>query len=362
TLRKDFPRDLPHLQPGSLDQFPEPCLIDGAPREFFFQFGLAEVGVFHLIDQLTIWLVKAAKSSLNDPSQGWEPTLRHNLDHFISLDIEAYKNTVNRKAGWKVFDAKFFRSGQKLDTLEKGVTVLLEASTEQVPLRNNINDKQLSITSKSETGMLGQSVTCLIWPGTSASGKPIISSTYSPETVTTIGELKEKADNLSCLESLENFLNSLERYFQGFNLNLPIPVGIIFAVKRPFKLIGSVSDIELIPYVVEVRASSDRITLFSAGNDEPVGPTQALAVANPELMRTVSGVPELPAVSIVGAGSVGSKLALHFAKSGIEPTSISDSGILRPAHLLCCRRVLFAPSHVAQCYVAAIFQNLRLKS
>lgn len=330
TLRMDFPRDLPHLQPGNITKFPEPCLIDGAPREFFFQFGLAEVGIFHLIDQLAIWLRKAATSSLIDYSQGWEPTMRQNLNHLLSLDIEAYQNTVARKPGWKVFGTDFYRSGQKTDTINKDLSILLEAGSEQVPLRNDINDKQISISHQSDNGMLGQTVTCLIWPGADAGGKPIISSTYTPETVTTMGELKEKAAELCCLEQLEIFLNNIERYFNSYILKLPIPVGIVLAVRRPCHLIGSKSDIELIPYVFEINASPERTGLLANGNNEPVGPCQALAEANPQLMRNVSGTLELPALAMIGAGSVGSKLALHFAKSGIGVKSISDSGILRP--------------------------------
>src|SRR4051794_2451958 len=45
-LRADFPRNLPHIQPGSLSELPRPCLIDGNQREYFFQFGLVELGVF----------------------------------------------------------------------------------------------------------------------------------------------------------------------------------------------------------------------------------------------------------------------------------------------------------------------------
>src|SRR5690606_16529743 len=51
-LRPDFPRDLPHLQPGPPDAPPRPCLIDGDQREYFFQFGLVEAGIFHLVHQL----------------------------------------------------------------------------------------------------------------------------------------------------------------------------------------------------------------------------------------------------------------------------------------------------------------------
>lgn len=53
-LRSDFPRHLPHLQPSPSDALSRPCLIDGNQREYFFRFGLVELGVFHLVHQLVL--------------------------------------------------------------------------------------------------------------------------------------------------------------------------------------------------------------------------------------------------------------------------------------------------------------------
>ena len=65
-LRENFPRDLPHLQPGPLTEPPRPCLIDGNEREYFFQFGLVELGVFNRVHPLVLWLRHAAEGALID--------------------------------------------------------------------------------------------------------------------------------------------------------------------------------------------------------------------------------------------------------------------------------------------------------
>ena len=47
---------------------------------------------------------------------------------------------------------------------------------------------------------------------------------------------------------------------------ITIPIGIVLCARRPIHLIGSTSDIELLPYVVEIRASRNRASLFAGGD------------------------------------------------------------------------------------------------
>lgn len=331
SLRMNFPRNLPHLQPGKITEPPEPCLIDGSIREYFFQFGLAEVGVFHLIDQLAIWLRKAATSSLIDYSQGWEPTLRQNLEHTAYLDVEGFQNSVERSAGFKIYGSEYFRIGAASATLDEELCILLETRQEQVPLRQSNTDKQLSVTyNDNGNAMMGNTVVGLVWAGKDASGNPIISDRYSAETVTNIGELKARAETLKCDVPLTQFLQSLERYFNGLNYNFPIPVGVILGIRRPCNVMGFNSDVELLPYIFELNAKSNRRSLFLSGDSEPVKPVQAVAEITQTFLLGISEAPDIPALTMLGAGSVGSKLALHLAKSGSTMSSIADKGYFRP--------------------------------
>ena len=70
-----------------------------------------------------------------------------------------------------------------------------------------------------------------------------------------------------------------------------MPIAIVLCARRPFHLIGSPSDIELLPYIVELRAAAERTSLFAAEGDEVVAPAMQLDVANPALLRRVSGAP-----------------------------------------------------------------------
>jgi hypothetical protein len=139
-LRADFPRDLPHVQPGRLSEPPRPCLIDGNQREYFFQFGLVELGVFSLVHQLVLWLQRAAEGTLIHHGRGWEPTLRRDLNDVIVLDAEACRAAVDRNGGYRVLKATFFRYGGDGTLVHKQATTWLDISPTQVPLKRDDKD------------------------------------------------------------------------------------------------------------------------------------------------------------------------------------------------------------------------------
>lgn len=331
-LRPDFPRDLPHLQPGPPYAPPRPCLVDGDQCEYFFQFGLVEAGIFHLVHQLVLWLQRAAEGTLIDPAQGWEPALRRNLSDILIMDAETCRAIVDRQGGHRVFKARFYRSGSEAACISAGAAAILQAGTETVPLKRG--NKELFTSRPDERdGAFGNAVCCVAWPDKLPDGAAFVSDTYMPETVTTLGALRRRADELRCGRALDSFLASLERCFDGYVLNVPVPIAIVLCARRPFHLIGSPSEIELLPYVVELRAGPQRNSLFAAGDDEPVAPAMHLDATNPALLRTVSGAPETGPVAMLGCGSVGSKMAMHLARSGIQIPLVSDKGGLLPHNM-----------------------------
>ncbi|ABA06122.1 hypothetical protein Nwi_2872 [Nitrobacter winogradskyi Nb-255] len=125
-LRMDFPRDLPHVQPGPVTEPPRPCLIDGNQREYFFQFGLVELGIFNLVHQLVLWLQRAAEGTLIHHGRGWEPTLRCDLNDVIALNAEACRAVVDRNGGYRVLKSTFFRSGGDGSLVDKQGTTWLD--------------------------------------------------------------------------------------------------------------------------------------------------------------------------------------------------------------------------------------------
>jgi Prokaryotic E2 family A/ThiF family/Prokaryotic homologs of the JAB domain len=330
-LRMDFPRDLPHLQPGPLTELPRPCLIDGNPREYFFQFGLVELGVFNLVHQLVLWLQRAAEGTLIHHGSGWEPTLRRDLSDAIAIDAEACRAAVDRNGGYRVLKSRYYRLGADECLIGREVRTWLNVSQKQVPLKRD--DNELFVRRKQDGGSSGDTVCCLVWPDKLPTGDEFVAGSYMPETVDTYRRLLERADELDCGRALRVFFDNLERCFQGFNLEAPIPVAIILCARRPCPLVGSQSNIELLPYVLDIRAMKKRSSLLASGDGEPVAPAMQIDATNPTLLRNVSGAPVVAPVAMIGCGSVGSKMAMHLARSGIKLPVVSDNGSLRPHNM-----------------------------
>ncbi|OAZ07656.1 hypothetical protein TH4_20975 [Thalassospira tepidiphila MCCC 1A03514] len=336
-----------------MDEMPVPCIVDGKLDEYFAQFGLLEAGVFSLLNQLVKWLQNAAQGTLISASQGWEPTLRESLDSLLFLNAEHVRENVNRRGGFRLQKATFLRSGSNEDQLLDKAMTFVTCSDEAVPLNSFANSIEAEVL-KSKL-CRGHTVCIVLWSGKDASGKEFVDDEYASETVTTFSDLKARADRFGCRSHFDTVLAGLERVWElacrskkvGSEQSYfvcPIPVTVIFCVRRPVRLIGehNQSSIEILPYTVEFRPSSDSKSLLQHGNDEPVAPCSQLDITNPTLLRNVSGEEDLSPVAFLGAGSVGSKIALHLAKCGVEISAITDNGNLSPHNNA--RHALIAPA------------------
>ena len=73
---------------------PEPCLLIGSTSEL-----MGSQGVCALVDQLSLWLERAARLELIDPTQGWEPVRRDLIDDIIVADPGAMRAMVKATSG-----------------------------------------------------------------------------------------------------------------------------------------------------------------------------------------------------------------------------------------------------------------------
>lgn len=351
-LREDFPRHFPHLMPFSI--LPRPCLVDGDQDEFFLQFGLIDYGVFHLVDQLAIWLRKAAVNDLIDAEQGWEPMLRRHYRDIVQFDAEKVRYMVDKRGGWAVWKCRYFRMGEREGQLGESAETWLSSDGKRTSLKREDRDTFSWRPMRSDLRS-GNTVAAVIWPDKNADGSPFVHRTYFPEDVDTLGQLRARAEEFGCARGLNAFIASLERSFSGMALDSPIPVGVVLCARRPIHLIGTSSDIELLPYVIEIRAGSGRQSLFAQGNDEPVSPAVHYQSLSAPLLRSLSGSPERPALVMLGCGSVGSKLTLHAARSGQDIIGVSDRSILRPHNMA---RHALGPTLISQNKAEAVAKEL----
>src|SRR5690606_24450360 len=125
-----------------------------------------------------------------------------------------------------------------------GAAAIIEVSAEATPLKRT--DSDLFTARWAEDAAFGNTVCCVAWPDKLPDGSAFVADSYLPETVTSLAGLRQRAAALRCDRALEAFLRSLERCFQPYFLDAPVPIAIVLCARRPFHLIGSSSDIELL--------------------------------------------------------------------------------------------------------------------
>jgi hypothetical protein len=315
SLRPDFDRSHPHVMPQLYGERPMPCIAEISLDSLLHQQGLRGI-----LNQSAIWLDNAALGTLIDPVQGWEPIRRDDLPHSITADAEWLRQKVTREGGHFYFPFahvtfSLVRGGKGVRGCLVRQPITLNAAT----IGNHIDVMNAGPLS------IGRSLALLVWPGKKPDGSPFVCSEYRPEDVKTFADLVKRARDYGCQRTLSEQLGWL-RQCAGSRIPGPeVPIAIILCVRRPIHLIGSESAIEIIGYITKycdlVRSNWQDLPVESAAHNHELGV---------ELCRTLSGVGELAGRwTLIGAGSIGSKIALHLARQGMAPSHVVDSGIMR---------------------------------
>ena len=320
SLRRDFNSNLPHMLPYLLSGRPVPCIYDGDITEFLHQAGL--VGI---LDQVSVWLDHAATLTLMDPEQGWEPVRRDTFDSYIVADADKLRGLVNRKGGHRFFEFEYLR------VITNGYKDFVQGRISSSALKVNHNEVPKIFREEPLNQQLccNKSLALLVWPGKHPSGKLIVSDSYLPETVSNVDSLKERAKLYGCLKELDYGLKWLKRCLSRYEKAGPFTIAIVLMARRPFKVIGSQSPIDLCPYVVDIHTPD----LFLEGGKTVVRPTMQLHTVSRSLLAQLSGgtaPSERPRWALIGAGSLGSKLALHLARAGYAPETVLDNSPMLP--------------------------------
>jgi hypothetical protein len=308
--RSDFDRGLAHIQPGPPIGPVQPCISEANATELLHQGGL-----LLLVEHLVEWFDKAAGDSLIDPDQGWEPVRRDTLDDTVIADFDHFRALVKPNSGFAFLRFEYLLTSHRyIGEVSAKVfpTLDIAGATGERPW-NEIRH--------------GRGPAIIVWPGNDASGKPFLADKYYPETVVDLWTLKERAKLYGCNAALESGLASLFQFLG--KQRRAFAAAIILCARRPFHLIGSESCIEVSPYIVTVEVPG----MFPSGDSTPVRPASHRHAITPELLREMSGgdvnfAP--PAVTLLGCGSLGSKIALHLTRRGAAPSAVVDQSSLSP--------------------------------
>ncbi|MCY4384881.1 MAG: Mov34/MPN/PAD-1 family protein [Nitrospinae bacterium] len=322
SLRTDFTRDLPHMQPWVIDGRPVPCIYDGDLAELLHTEGLAGI-----LNQTFIWLENAALGTLIDPEQGWEPVRRDSLSDVVVADAEHLQGLVDRHGGHRFLKTNYLKIDAADGTQCVNCQVLNEVvKVDRVSVVKVIGESKLNDDVQFRRGA---SLALVVWPGKHPSGETIVCDTYFPETVDSVNSLKERAALYGCKQELGAALSLLGKCLVGRSVAAPFTIVVILLARRPYKVIGSVSPIEVCPYVIDVQAPH----LFTYGGVSAVRAAAHRHAISRTLLAQMAGneaTAERPCWTLLGAGSLGSKLALHLARAGNGPDVVVDKSRMKP--------------------------------
>ena len=324
TLRKDFDRSLAHVNPSLPGEPVPPCIAYGDLDELFH-----EQGIWAIVNQLVTWLENAALGKLIDPEQGWEPIRRDHFEDVIVADADAVRELVNtgRQYERRLFNYYRYPKAQKPSLFSK--EHIYSGRVSNSPWKPEYQKDLFQEKGVHDRIRTGQSLALLIFPEQLPSGELPIVDRYLPETVTDVASLQDRARLCGSARNLSTALSVLNDQVNRWNLKgVKVPVIVVLCVKRPYPLIGEESDIELIPYLIEVSPPQ----IWPDGNQTPVFPVVHREAITQKLLQQFSGdIPiEKRDIILVGCGSLGSKIGLHLARSGAAPKTIIDRSIFSP--------------------------------
>ena len=322
ALRADFNRNLPHMQPWLSDGRPVPCIYDGDLAELLHREGLAGI-----LNQTAVWLENAALGTLIDPDQGWEAVRRDSFHDALVANADFLRELEDRRGGRRFLEMEYLRwIGVDGSPIVHG-----QVLSATVPVnRRSVGDLFAEGAVAGEPPLWrGKSLALVVWPGKQPSGDLIFNDTYLPETVESVAGLKERAALYGCRRELDSGLNWLRTCTSNWPPSNPYPMAVILLARRPFPLIGSTSPIELCPYVLEIASPG----LLPDGEATVVRAAAHHSAISREFLARMAGLEpgaKAPPWTLVGAGSLGSKLALHLARAGNGPSAVIDKSGMAP--------------------------------
>jgi len=305
TDRTDFPAEnTPHINPVKEGQPFSICLFRGDAADWF-----AQHNILDFVERLRSWMEDAAAGNLNKPEDDFELTRVDQDQHVVFFPqqdvinhIRTYWARENGKAGM-LLSNYLGKDDEPNDPKKRRVVWLLNLYDE--PIGSVL--KQKILLTPDQTGGL------ILFGNEDFADDRYI--TKLPHDVATL--LAWTTDrHIDLQPSLDGFLSS--------SLNLGQIIPVTFAIKRPRKVINHLSELEFISFLIfpSLIEGEHRIVADSVVESAALIQKNSIALA-----KYLSGYPETSRYSeihYIGLGAVGSKIALHFSRSGLIPKSLID--------------------------------------
>lgn len=304
--RCDFPRNrLSHLYGGRHDQPAQLCLIRGSLDEWF-----STRRMENLLDVVNDWYHKAATGQLNNDGGEFDPLRMDSYQYFHIYRYERMKQVVEEKMSFfsqsSIACLLTIANFEKVDA-DTRLVFKTEVPLLPISFKKLVTPLQILEKKNSKFGNVLTSV--MVW-----SSEDAIEPNYEPSTPTNYWALKEYFAKYDI--DIDTIVRELVENGTVFKDAVPI----IHAIKRPCKLIGFDGPYEFVNFV-----------LFKQQNKRGViDETSAVLMLNhiepftTQLAETLTGETRDKRIIYAGAGSLGSKIILHNARSGNAFIGVSD--------------------------------------
>lgn len=304
SLRADFSRDHAHVQPYlAQDGRVIPCVVDAPLDEF-----IAAEGLYGLVDQAWLWLKRAAAGRLSEGADFWEPMRRDTVSEILFADLSVLDSHMRAVTGFAILPCVV--SGRRGDP-EATQTYRGRAG------KDRIAGPVLADRLKAAVEDRRQGVALIIWADRlRESGEDRVEGDYAPDSVANFGDLEGLVARFGMTEPFKAGLAALGSGAAGVEGTILLP--IVLLVRRPRNLQASDSPIEHVGYVARLVLPAAQST------DAQVRPLACFDDLTTSLLRRLSGDPKSRPWGLLGAGSLGSKIALHRARSGAAPEFAID--------------------------------------
>jgi integrative and conjugative element protein (TIGR02256 family) len=346
--RIDFPKNsLAHLYVAVNDKPPGFCLVRGGLKEWY-----ANKRISDLIIRIQNWLRDAAAGVLTVDGDEFDPLRLEGYSGTVVYDYDAIVKVAQENQSFHPdsnFALAFFErthEGSLTFTFQNFITKQNIENTLEVFIKEKAKDQTSASTKKFNFGYI-------LWS--------LQNDVFDEYDVSLPGDLT--SFRAYCTKYKIDF-SALERYIAAEDLNNTVLIPVILAIKRPRKIIGYSSNIEFINFYL--RVDSPDVEEGAIINNVPVkfqSHNQPLTV---EKALKISGLGEaIPGINLVfGCGALGSKVVMHFARSGIvnnllfDPDNFSSHNLVR--HTLLSNHVGMNKAMALEQVIKQIFYSQKL--
>jgi len=293
--RKDFPTNLPHLNPVSQGTPSHLCIAREGSKSLYLR-----VGILGLLERTSRWLLKAAYKESD--AEGWEPVLV-NTDHYAQMSVGYYQRLAEIQSG----------GGSIL-----GATLELILSSSEHGFYRIEQDIPFSIDNLqsvlADERFSNLTPWAFVWPEVTR-----IARSYRHPRIDSVDDLLAWANDGGLLHTVTEVINAqlgTLQYSSSFAI-------LVMGHWRPKPLRPAIPDL------AEGKGASLELTAFRLDFERKangtwnhqsitgVQPLRILSKSTPKLMRAMAGIKKRQLrTAIVGCGALGSHIAEHLVREG----------------------------------------------